>query len=317
LRAEAAYPLAIQAEAPSYRWSRHNLIAAHIMSTARKKVSLGTLLQLKAKGVPASAITAYDYPSAIFAEEAGMDWILVGDSGGMTTLGYKNTIPVKMDEMLQFAKAVTRGATHSFVIGDMPFMSYQISNEAAMTNAGRFIAEGNCDAVKLEGGIAMCDRIRAIVDSGIAVMGHLGLTPQSISAQGGYRVYGKTLKEFKSLLADAKAVEKAGASFILLEAMPEKPAELIRNELSIPIYGIGAGGKLDGQLLIMHDVLGTFIGDINPKFAKRYLEGRRLMTQALKDYVSEVKSGAFPAAEHLYPIPPEELAAIVAQGGKK
>lgn len=287
------------------------------MSTPPKKVSLGALHQLKSKGIPAAGITTYDYPSAIFAEAAGMDWLLVGDSGGMAMLGYKNTMPVKMDEMLHFAKAVTRGAKASFVIGDMPFMSYQLSNETAVGNAGRFVAEGGCDAVKLEGGLPMCDRIRAIVDAGIAVMGHLGLTPQSISAQGGYRVYGKTLKEFKSLLAEAKAVEKAGASLLLLEAMPEKPAQLIRDELSIPVYGIGAGGKLDGQLLILHDALGTFVGEINPKFAKRYLEGRQLITQALGEYAAEVRSGAFPAPEHLYPIAAEELAGIVAHGAKK
>jgi 3-methyl-2-oxobutanoate hydroxymethyltransferase len=286
------------------------------MTTTRKKVSLGALHQLKSKKIPASGITAYDYPSAIFADEAGMDWILVGDSGGMTMLGYKNTMPVKMDEMMQFAKAVTRGAKSAFIIGDMPFMSYQLSNESAVFNAGRFLAEAACDAVKLEGGLPMCDRIRAIVDSGIAVMGHLGLTPQSISLQGGYRVYGKTLKEFKSLLADAKAVEKAGASFILLEAMPEEPARMIRDELSIPIYGIGAGGKLDGQLLILHDVLGTFVGDIDPKFAKRYLEGRKLITQALTEYVAEVKSGAFPGKDNLYPIVTDELAKIAEHHGK-
>jgi 3-methyl-2-oxobutanoate hydroxymethyltransferase len=273
---------------------------------------LGALCQLKSKGIPASAITAYDYPSAVFADEAGMDWILIGDSGGMTMLGYKNTLPVTMEEMMHFSKAVTRGAKSAFVIGDMPFMSYQLSNESAVLNASRFLAEGGCDAVKLEGGIRMCDRIRAIVDAGIAVMGHLGLTPQSISLQGGYKVVGKTLEEYKNVLADARAVEKAGASFILLEAMPEEPARMIRDELTIPVYGIGAGAKLDGQLLIMHDVLGTFIGDIEPKFAKRYLEGRRLITQALAEYGAEVKAGTFPGRDQLYQIPESALAEIVA-----
>ncbi len=286
------------------------------MTTPRKKINLGALRQMKSKGIPASAITAYDYPSAVFADEAGMDWILVGDSGGMTMLGYKNTIPVTMDEMLHFAKSVTRGVKSAMVIGDMPFMSYQMSNESAVHNASRFLAEAGCEAVKLEGGIAMCGRIKAIVDAGIAVMGHLGLTPQSISLQGGYKVYGKNLKEYESLLADAKAVEQAGASFLLLEAMPEEPAAMIREALSIPVYGIGAGGKLDGQLLIMHDVLGTFIGDIEPKFAKRYFEGRKLITEALREYAAEVKSGTFPAKEHLYSIAPEALAEIVAHRAK-
>ncbi|MBI2514256.1 MAG: 3-methyl-2-oxobutanoate hydroxymethyltransferase [Opitutae bacterium] len=287
------------------------------MTAGRKKMNLGALRQLKSKGIPASAITAYDYPSAVFADEAGMDWILVGDSGGMTMLGYKNTLPVTMDEMLQFSKAVARGVKTAMLIGDMPFMSYQLSNESAVLNASRFLAEGGCEAVKLEGGIAVCGRIKAIVDAGIAVMGHLGLTPQSISLQGGYKVYGKNLKEYDSLLADAMAVEEAGASFLLLEAMPDEPAGMIRDALSIPVYGIGAGGKLDGQLLIMHDVLGTFVGDIEPKFAKRYLEGRRLITEALRSYAAEVRSGAFPAKDHLYPIAPEALAEIVAKHGKK
>ncbi len=287
------------------------------MTTPRKKVSLGALLQLKAKGIPVSAITAYDFPSAVFADEAGMDVILVGDSGGMTTLGYKTTVPVTMDEMLHFSKAVSRGTKSAFIIGDMPFMSYQLSDEKAVYNASRFLSEAGCDAVELVGGGPMCGRIRAIADAGIAIMGHLGLTPQSISAQGGYRVYGKTAQEYEKLLTDAKAVEAAGASFILLESMPEEPAGMIRDALSIPVYGIGAGGKLDGQLLILHDVLGTFVGDIAPKFAKQYLDGRKLITQSLTDYAAEVKSGAFPGAENLYPMSDEALAEIRARSAQK
>ena len=287
------------------------------MTTTRKKISLGALRDLKTKGIPAAAITSYDYPSAVFADDAGMDWVLVGDSGGMTVLGYKNTMPVTMEEMLHFAKAVTRGSKYAYVIGDMPFMSYQLSNESAVHNASRFLAEAGCDAVKLEGGLAMCDRIRAITDAGIAVMGHLGLTPQSISLQGGYKIYGKTLEEYQRVLIDAKAVERAGASFLLLEAMPEEPARMIRDELSIPVYGIGAGAKLDGQLLIMHDVLGVFVGDIEPKFAKRYLEGRRLITQAMTEYAAEVRSGQFPGPQYLYPIAPDALAEIIAHAAKK
>ncbi len=276
----------------------------------RKKITLGTLKELKVKNIPASFITAYDYPSAYFADTANIDMILVGDSGGMTTLGYKNTLPVTMDEMLQFSKAVCRGSNKSFVIGDMPFLSYQGSNELAIKNAGRFIAESGCDAIKLEGGIRMADRVRAIADAGIAVMGHLGLTPQSLSLAGGYKVYGKTLNEFKSILSDAIAIEKAGASFLLLEAMPEEPAGLIREALSIPVYGIGAGKNLDGQLLILHDLLGSFVGDINPKFAKQYCNLKQIITNALLEYSREVKEKTFPSTEHLYLIEPNELSKI-------
>ncbi|MBM4186126.1 MAG: 3-methyl-2-oxobutanoate hydroxymethyltransferase [Gemmatimonadetes bacterium] len=276
----------------------------------RRKVTLGTLRSMKAQQVPASFVTAYDYPSAAFAEAANIDMILVGDSGGMTMLGYHNTMPVTMEEMMFFSKAVCRGAKKAFVIGDMPFLSYQLSNKLAMQNAGRFISEAGCDAVKLEGGKRMAKRIRAIADSGVAVMGHLGLTPQSISLAGGYKVYGKTKKEFESLREDAIAVEDAGASFILLEAIPEEPAGYIRESVSIPVYGIGAGKKLDGQLLILHDLIGAFVGDIKPKFAKRYANIGEQITKALLAYGDEVKSGQFPNLEHTYPIEQHELGAI-------
>jgi 3-methyl-2-oxobutanoate hydroxymethyltransferase len=276
----------------------------------RKKITIGTLRAMKAKGVPASYITAYDYPSACFAEAAGIDMILVGDSGGMTLLGYKNTLPVTMDEMLHFTKAVCRGAKTAFVVGDMPFMSYQTSNEVAQMNAGRLIAEAGCDCVKLEGGRKMAQRVRAIADAGIAVMGHIGLTPQSLSAAGGYRVYGKTREEFESILEDALALEEAGASFVLLEAIPEEPAGYVREALKVPVYGIGAGRHVDGQLLILHDMIGAFVGDIAPKFAKRYASVGQVITEALSEYVRDVKGGQFPAVEHLYPIDPDEAAKI-------
>jgi 3-methyl-2-oxobutanoate hydroxymethyltransferase len=276
----------------------------------RKKVTIGALRSMKAKGIPASYITAYDYPTACFAEAAGIDMILVGDSGGMTMLGYKNTLPVTMDEMLHFTKAVCRGAKTAFVVSDMPFMSYQTSNEVAQINAGRLIAEAGCDCVKLEGGRKMAERVRAIADAGIAVMGHIGLTPQSLSAAGGYRVYGKTRAEFESILEDALALEEAGASFVLLEAIPEEPAGYVRDALKVPVYGIGAGRRVDGQLLILHDMIGAFVGDIEPKFAKRYANVGQVVTQALTEYVRDVKGGQFPAAEHLYPIEPDEAAKI-------
>lgn len=274
------------------------------------KITLGTLKKLKADKHPAAAITAYDYPSSVFASESGMDWILVGDSGGMTTLGYANTMPVTMDEMMHFCKAVSRGNSRSFLVGDMPFGSYQVSDELAVKNAARFMAEGGCDAIKLEGGARMTRRIRAITDAGIPVMGHLGLTPQSLSMQGGYRVQGRTIQEAETLLKDAKAVEASGAQLLLLEAIPEDVAELIGGALSIPVYGIGAGKKLDGQLLIFHDVVGSFVGDIQPKFVRKYANVGAVTRDALKAYVQDVKNGAFPAPEHQYPIEPKALQEI-------
>lgn len=288
-------------------------------SSPRKKVTIGALRTMKTKGIPASYITAYDYPSACFADAAGIDMILVGDSGGMTLLGYKNTLPVTMDEMLHFTKAVCRGAKSAFVVGDMPFMSYQTSDELAQINAGRLIAEGGADCVKLEGGRKMAPRVRAIADAGIAVMGHIGLTPQSLSAAGGYRVYGKTRAEFESILDDALALEEAGATFVLLEAIPEEPAGYVREALKVPVYGIGAGRNVDGQLLILHDMIGAFVGDVSPKFAKRYANVGQVITQALTDYVKDVKEKQFPAEEHMYPIDPAEAAKIrevVAKRGK-
>lgn len=266
------------------------------------KNTLGTLKKMKMAGTPAAAITSYDYPSAVFASEAGMNWILVGDSGGMTTLGYQNTMPVTMDEMLHFSKAVARGNRGSFLVGDMPFGSYQVSNELAVQNAARFMSEGGCDAVKLEGGVRMVGRIRAITDAGIPVMGHLGLTPQSLSMQGGYRVQGRTLEEFNLLLTDALAVEAAGAVLLLLEAIPENVAGIIRSSLKIPVYGIGAGKNLDGQLLIFHDAVGSFVGDIRPKFVRQYAQVGMVTRTALKSYVDDVQQGAFPGPEHQYPI---------------
>lgn len=279
------------------------------MSLYRKKVTLKTLLCMKNEGTPASFITAYDYPSACYADEAEIEMILVGDSGGMTMLGYKNTMPVTMNEMLHFTKAVCRGAQHSFVIGDMPFLSYQVSNREAIRNAGKFMQVG-CDAIKLEGGRKMYDRIKAISNAGIPVMAHLGLTPQSLSLAGGYRVYGKNLEELAILISDAQLAEKAGASFLLLEAIPEDPAGIIRDSVDIPVYGIGAGSKLDGQLLILHDLIGSFVGDIKPRFAKRYAFVGDEIKRALSAYRYEVRQGFFPDKDHNYPIEQKELELI-------
>lgn len=280
--------------------------------TPRKKVTIRTLTALKEAGMPAAAITAYDYPSAVYADRAEMDWVLVGDSGGMCALGHPNTMPVTMEEMLHFTRAVCRGVKTAFVVGDMPFGSYQISDEEAVRNAVAFMRCG-CDAVKLEGGERVCSRIRAIADAGIPVMGHLGLTPQAMSQQGGYRVVGKNTREIMDIRKAKRDVIKAGAFAVLLEAMPEESAEQVAGYAGTElIYGIGAGGKLDGQLLIWHDVMGYFISDEmkSPKFAKRYAECGRDMQTALEQYRREVKAHLFPFHDNLYPLSESQLAEI-------
>jgi 3-methyl-2-oxobutanoate hydroxymethyltransferase len=225
--------------------------------------------------------------------------VLVGDSAAMTVLGLPNTLGIGMDEMLVFARAVARGATRAFVIGDLPFLSYQVSNEDAIRNAGAFIAAG-CDAVKIEGGARMANRMRAITDAGIAAMGHLGLTPQALGQQGGYRVQGKTRAAAERIVEDARALEEAGAFAILLEAIPPESASYIREQLTIPVYGIGAGPDLDGQLVISHDLLGNFVGDITPRFVSRLASLDAVVTQAFGQYAAEVRGGAFPAPRHCY-----------------
>lgn len=276
----------------------------------RSKVSTHTLRQMKDRGDHVVFLTAYDYPTAHFADEAGVDMILVGDSGGMTMLGHPNTMPVTMTEMLVMACAVTRAVKRAFVVGDMPFMSYQRSDEDAIGNAGRFLAEAACDAVKCEGGKRVVPRVRAMVDAGIPVMGHIGLTPQNMSQLGGYRVQGRNVESYRELLNDALALQEAGCFSLLLEAIPNEVAGQVRDALDIPCYGIGAGRLLDGQLVIVHDMLGTFVGDIRPKFVKRYAELGAATTEAIKSYAADVRSGAFPTEDHFYSIPDDELEAI-------
>ncbi|QED23884.1 3-methyl-2-oxobutanoate hydroxymethyltransferase [Candidatus Deianiraea vastatrix] len=275
----------------------------------RKKVTISTLKNKKNKGEKAVFITAYDFPAATFANKAGVDMILVGDSGAMCLLGYQTTNEVSMDEMIMMTNAVIRGNKHAFVVGDMPFLSYQISNEIAVSNAGRFIKSG-CDAIKLEGGVRMVERVRAITDSGIAVMGHIGLTPQNMAQMGGYKIQGKDIASFNALVEDAKALEKAGAFSILLEGVTNEVAEIVKNSVSIPCYGIGAGVKLDGQLIIMHDILGTFVGEIRPKFIKVFDNIGDKITEAISQYATEVRNATFPAEEHFYPISDEALSMI-------
>ena len=276
---------------------------------APKKVTVATLASFRARGRRAVFVTAYDYPTAVFADRAGVDMLLVGDSAAMTVLGYPNTLGVSMDEMLVFSRAVCRGAKRAFVVGDMPFLSYQASDEDAVRNAGAFLVAG-CDAVKCEGGARVARRVRAITDAGIAVMGHLGLTPQSQAQLGGYRVQGKTLAAVQRLTDDALALQEAGAFAVLLEAVPAEAAAYLRERVELLVYGIGAGPHVDGQLVISHDILGNFVGDIRPRFVRRYADLDRDVEQAFRDYANDVRDGRFPAAEHLYPIEPAHEAEI-------
>ena len=280
---------------------------------SRTKTTIIKLRKHKRTKETTCIVTAYDYPQALIADKAGVDAILVGDSCGMTTHGYKTTIPVTMDQMIVHCEAVARGAKDAFLIGDMPYMSYQESNELAVRNAGRFIVAG-MDMVKVEG--AMVERIKSICDSGIMVMSHLGLTPHTRAKLGGYRVQGKTAKSAEIVLDQALRLQDAGCSALLLEAMPTEPAGIIAEKLDIPVYGVGAGDRVDGQLVILHDLIGLF-WEFKSKFVKRYCEAGQLIQTALEDYKSEVKSGVFPSQENFYEIKEEELDKLLGDDGWK
>ncbi len=272
--------------------------------TTKTKVSIRTLERLKREQIPAVGVTAYTYPEALLADAAGVDFILVGDSLGMTVLGYKTTMAVTMEDMISHCRGVWRANKYAFQIGDMPFMSYQESDSLAIKNAGRFLQEGGCDAVKVEG--SMFSRVKAISDSGIIVMGHLGLTPQSRALMGGYTVQGKTVDATKKILDDALRLQDAGCKFLFLEAMPRESASLIRDSLEIPVYGIGAGDKVDGQLVIMHDLIGMFF-EFKSKFVKRYCEAGMMIENALKEYANDVRTKKFPTGENFYDLNEGEL----------
>ena len=274
----------------------------------RKKVSIVTLDNMKSKNEKVVGVTAYSYPEALLADKANVDIILVGDSLGMTVLGYKNTVAVTMEDMISHCRGVWRANKYAFQVGDMPFMSYQVSNKSAVLNAGRFIQEGGCDAIKLEG--PMFKRIRAISDAGILVMAHLGLTPQARAALGGYRVQGKSNEDALKLRDDALRVQDSGARFLFLEAVPPETAGRIREALDIPVYGIGAGPEVDGQLVIFHDLVGMFF-DFKSKFVKRYVDAGELILEGLSAYSSEVREGAFPAPENYYSMPESELESML------
>ena len=260
-----------------------------------------TFAKAKAEGVKLSMLTSYDYSMARLVDEAGINSILVGDSLGNVMLGYEDTTPVTMEDMIHHTAAVARGAKNALIVGDMPFMSYQTSVYDAVVNAGRLIKEGHANAVKLEGGREVCPQSRAIVDAGIPVCAHIGLTPQSINAFGGHKVQGKSEEAAKKLIEDALAVQEAGAFAVVIEAVPAKLAALITSKLDIVTIGIGAGAGCDGQVLVYQDMLGMF-SDFSPKFVKRYAEIGEIMKAAFAKYDEEVKAGVFPAEEHGYKI---------------
>lgn len=278
--------------------------------TARKKVTTLTFRQKKQRGEPITMLTAYDYPTAMAMDKVGIDSILVGDSLAMVVLGYENTLPVTMEEMLHHARAVARGAKSALLVGDMPFMSYQVSVEEATRNAGRFLQQGGMDAVKLEGGRERADAIRSITSAGIPVMGHIGLTPQSINQLGGFRAQGKTALAAKRLVEDALVLEEAGCFSVVLESVPARLAELISKKISIPTIGIGAGVGCDGQVLVAHDVLGLF-DRFTPRFVKKYANFHQEMQKVFSDYIDDVETKRFPAQEHTVEMDDKEWQALL------
>ena len=270
------------------------------------KNTAATFAAAKAKGEKLSMLTAYDYSTAKLEDESGINGILVGDSLGNVVLGYEDTVSVTMEDMIHHGAAVARGAKNALVVVDMPFMSYEVTVEEAVRNAGRLMKEGRAGAVKLEGGVRVAEQIRAIVKAGIPVMGHIGLTPQSINVFGGFKVQGKSEEAARALLADAKAVEEAGAFAVVIEAVPAALAQMITDAVSIPTIGIGAGAGCDGQILVYQDMLGMF-SDFTPKFVKRYASVGEVMREAFANYAAEVASGAFPTEEHTYKIKDDVL----------
>ncbi|NNU75473.1 3-methyl-2-oxobutanoate hydroxymethyltransferase [Clostridium estertheticum] len=273
------------------------------------KNSVSTFMSAKKAGTKLTMLTAYDYSMAKIIDECGVNGILVGDSLGMVCLGYKDTLSVTMDDMLHHTKAVVRGTKNALVIGDMPFMSYQSSLYDAVKNAGRFLQEAGASAIKLEGGAVVCPQIKAIVAAQIPVMGHIGLTPQSVNMFGGFKVQGNNSIDAKKLIEDAKKIEDAGAFAITLECIPAKLAELISNEVTIPTIGIGAGSGCDGQILVYQDMLNMF-EDFKPKFVKSFANVGDLMRSGFKSYIKEVTEGTFPSSEHCFKINDEILKSL-------
>jgi 3-methyl-2-oxobutanoate hydroxymethyltransferase len=280
--------------------------------TDRKPITLTKLHEMRALGEPIVMVTAYDHPSALVVEQAGVDVVLVGDSAANNVLGYEDTVPVTVDELLMLAAAVRRGLKTPLLVGDLPFGSYEASDAHAIGTAHRFVKEAGCEAVKLEGGGAMADRARAIVRAGVPVMGHVGLTPQTATALGGYRAQGRTAERARGVLEDALALQDAGCFSIVFEAIPSDVTDVIMEHMEIPVIGIGAGPSTDGQVLVLHDLLGIHDG-FKPKFVKRYADVKSEMLRGVTGYVEDVRTRAFPTAEHTYGIAPEELDRLRAQ----
>ncbi|HEY7891203.1 MAG TPA: 3-methyl-2-oxobutanoate hydroxymethyltransferase [Solirubrobacteraceae bacterium] len=275
----------------------------------RLPMTIPALLDHKHRGEPLVMVTCYDYPSARIVEEAGVDLVLVGDTAAMTVLGYDSTVPVTVDELLVLVKAVRRGLRSPLLVGDLPFGSYEVSNEQAVTTAQRFVKEAGCDAVKLEGGGVMIDRARAIAQTGIPVVGHVGLTPQTATALGGFKAQGRTAERARGVVEDALALQAAGCCAIVFEAIPAPVAEVAMERIEIPVIGIGAGSATDGQVLVWHDLLGLYEWG-SPRFVKRYAELRPQILEALRSYAGEVRAGQFPTSEYTYSIDPGELAEL-------
>jgi 3-methyl-2-oxobutanoate hydroxymethyltransferase len=275
----------------------------------KKKLSRIDIQQMRERKERLPWITAYDYWTARFAEEAGMDMILVGDSLGMCIYGYEGTVPVTMEQCICHSEAVRRGAPNTFIIGDMPFLSYQVSVEEAVRNAGRFFKEARVDALKLEGGRRVCRQIRAIVDAGMPVMGHIGLTPQSSGQLGGFKAQGRTAEAAMELIEDARAIQEAGAFSLLVEAIPQEVCRIIHGDLKIPVYGIGAGGEADGQVMVCSDILGIF-QTFTPKFVKKYENLGEKTLKVFTQYAKEVRNGEFPEEKHTYKMVEGELAKL-------
>ena len=278
----------------------------------QRPITLLKLAEKRALGEPIVMVTAYDHPSAAIVDDAGVDVVLVGDSAANNVLGYRDTVPITMDELLMLARAVRRGLRTPLMVGDLPFGTYEASDEQAIATAHRFVKEAGCDAVKLEGGGQMAQRARAIIEAGTPVMGHVGLTPQTATALGGYRAQGRTAERARQVLEDAKALQDAGCFAIVFEAIPADVTDVIMEQMEIPVIGIGAGPSTDGQVLVLHDLLGMHDG-FKPKFVKRYAEVKQAMVRGVEAYAHDVRARAFPTAEHTYGIAPEELERLRAQ----
>jgi len=275
----------------------------------RQKVTIHTLQGKVQAGEKITMLTCYDYPMALLEEKAGIDIVLCGDSMAMTVLGHESTLKMTMDPMILHAQSVRKGAPNAFLVGDMPYMSYQVSKKEAIRNAGRYMAEADCDAVKLEGGANMASTVEALVKATIPVMGHLGLTPQSIAQLGGFKSQGRDCDGALKIIEDARILEESGISLLLLEALPPEVAGIIAERAKIPVIGIGAGPDVHGQLLIIHDALG-FFDAFTPKFVKKYIDLNSLILQAMEEYKEDVKQSQFPLEEHCYKIKPDEIAKI-------